>query len=74
MKFLETMSLNTKLTALIMAVAFFALMVGFTIITALDARHFREELIADSILNAKITAEYCIGDLAFGYQDEASQA
>ena len=74
MKFFETMSLNTKLTALIMAVAFFALIMGFAVITVLDARNFREDLVEESILNSKITAEYCIGDLAFGYKDEASQA
>lgn len=74
MKSLKNMSVNAKLTALIMAVAFFALILGFAVITALDARNFRQELIEDSILNARITAEYCVGDLAFGYEDEASQA
>ena len=74
MKSLENLSVNAKLTSLIMAVAFFALVLGFAVITALDTRNFRKELIEDSILNAKITAEYCIGDLVFEYEDEASQA
>ncbi len=73
MKFIKNMSVNTKLTSLIMAVAFFALVLGFAVITALDARNFRRELIKDSILHAKMSAEYCVGDLAFGYKDEATQ-
>ena len=68
---LKTMSLKAKLTSLIMTVAFFAMILGFAVITALDTVYFRKEMLDDYVLNAKMTAEYCVGDLVFGYKDEA---
>lgn len=73
MKGFRDITIPAKLTSLMLGAALLSLLTGFAVVTALDARSYRRELVNKVSLMARMYAEQCVADLAFGYRDETRQ-
>lgn len=73
MKGFRDITIPAKLTCLMLGAALVSLLSGFAVITALDARSYRRELVSKASLMARMYAEQCVAGLAFGYRDEVRQ-
>ncbi|MBF0406996.1 MAG: response regulator [Candidatus Riflebacteria bacterium] len=67
------MSISSKLTFVIVIVAFVALFIYFATVTMIDSRYSLLSLENQTIMLAKMAAEYNVSDLAFNYKKEAEQ-
>ena len=62
---LKNISIKNKLTAMILIITTIAIGSGFTVVIIKDTRMFKEELINNTMMNAKLIGEYCIVPLTF---------
>ncbi len=69
MKLLRDLSIKNKLIVLILLVALFALTSGLTVVIINDIKTFKEDMVNNTIINAKLIGEYCVYPLTF--QDQA---
>lgn len=65
MKFLYSLSIRTKIIAIIASVSLFAIILGFSIITINNISSFKKELINQNSLTAKLLSEYLHYSLTF---------
>lgn len=72
MRRLRDLPLPSQLLLMMLSVTLAALGAGLSVVTVLDLRSFRRDLLADASLRAKMAAEYSVADLAFGYRAEAA--
>ena len=69
MRFLPSLSIKIKLIALMLLVVLFAIGTGFAVFIINDIRTFKEEMINNTVVNARLIGEYCVTPLTF--QDKA---
>jgi signal transduction histidine kinase/DNA-binding response OmpR family regulator len=62
-------SIRNKLIGIIAAATLIPLAAGFTVVIVNDARALRRELVDNTVLIARVTAENSVGDLAFNDAD-----
>lgn len=70
---MKNMSIRVKLVLVISSVTVAALAVGMTVITFLEVKKIRDDVISETTLIARMAAEYSVSALAFGYKNEAEQ-
>ncbi len=71
MKYLQRLSIKTKLTLIIISVSLFAIILGFTIITFFNINNLKRDLVNQTSLIAKLLAEYSEYALLFDDTKEA---
>ena len=69
MKGLRGLSIRNKLVGIIAVATILPLAAGFTFVIMSDARALRRELVDNTVLIARVTAENSVGDLAFNDHD-----
>ena len=65
MRFLYSLSIRAKITAIIASVSLFAIILGFSIITINNISNFKKELVNQNSLTAKLLSEYLLYSLIF---------
>ena len=74
MSYFKHFSIKYKLISIIMLVACIALISGFTLVIINDIRSFKQDMVNNALVNAKLIGEYCITPLDFGYNNAAVDA
>ena len=64
-------SIRFELVGIILGVSATTILIGFALVTLIDAQTFRTDLRNNAILNAELVARYCAIPLAFEYEDDA---
>jgi len=64
-KMFFNLSIKGKLIVIMIFVAMLAIVIWFTLNTLMEIKTGREELLNNSVLNARFTAEYCVAPLIF---------
>ena len=67
-------SIKYKLIGIIMLVSGISLVAGFTLVIITDIRSFKQDMINNTVVNAKLMGEYCSTPLDFGYNNAAEEA
>ncbi len=70
-RWISNLSIKNKMIFVILFVAVISILLGFTIIIIRDIKNFRNDLVNDTMINAKLTGEYCISPLTFFDKDGA---
>ncbi len=69
-KWLQNLSIRSKLTLIISSTTVIILLFGFILLTVINRNDLRERMLDNARLIARVTANYCVSDLAF--EDKAS--
>ncbi|MBN2001265.1 PAS domain-containing protein [candidate division KSB1 bacterium] len=73
MKFIQNLSMRSKLIGIILFVTIIALISGFTIDIIEDIKTFRQELVNYTVATARVIGDYCSGALLFGDHNGAQK-
>lgn len=71
MKRIRDISLKNKLIMIILSVVMIAATTGFSIFIVSEHHNYRQKMKRQALLTAKLTGEYCVSPLDFGYPEEA---
>ncbi len=74
MNVFKKFSIKYKLISIIMLVSGISLISGFALVIITDLRSFKQEMINNAVINAKLMGEYCSTPLEFGYNNAAIEA
>ncbi len=67
------LTIRSKLVAIILTVAFVAIGLGFTFVIINDIRTFRENMIENTVINARLIGEYAVTPLVFNDPEGARE-
>ncbi len=67
------LSIKNKLVLIILIAAFIALGLGFTFVIINDIRTFREDMLYNTVINARLIGEYAVTPLVFNDQEGAGE-
>jgi PAS domain S-box-containing protein len=67
------LSIKNKLVVIILTVAFIATGLGFTFVIISDIRTFRENMVDNAVINARLIGEYAVTPLVFNDQKGAEE-
>ncbi|MEA3307818.1 MAG: ATP-binding protein [Elusimicrobiota bacterium] len=67
---IKDISINVKITALVVGVTFLALLLMFASLTWISSVRDRKHLVRNTTIAARMVAEYSVGSLAFSYEKE----
>ncbi len=67
MSILKNLSIRNKLIYIIWIVTFVAIFFGFAFVIFNDIKSFKQELVNNTLMNAKLMGEYCVTSLEFEY-------
>ncbi len=73
MSFFDNLSIKNKLTGIIILITLLTLAGGFTFVILNDIRTFKNDMVNDTKLLAKVTADYSVTDLAFNDKSASEQ-
>ncbi|MCP4215903.1 MAG: PAS domain S-box protein [bacterium] len=73
MKLLNRLSIKNKLVAMILLVAISAMGTGFGFISHKSIKTFKNDMIANITLQAKLIGEYCVAPLTFNFKSDADK-
>ena len=67
-----SLSIRSKIIGTIVVTAVLVLVGGFTFVMANDVRIYRQQIVANAVLLARVTGNSCVSELAFGDRQEAA--
>jgi len=73
MKLFHHFSIKSKLTAVILIVTVFAIVVGFGFVIYNNIETFKQDMVDNTILEAKLVGNYCVTPLDFNYPSHAEK-
>ena len=73
MNLMQNLSIKYKLITIILLVTTSALIIPFTIVIFNDLKTFRNDMMSNTIINARLMAEYCATPLEFGMVETAEE-
>jgi signal transduction histidine kinase/DNA-binding response OmpR family regulator len=67
-----SLSIRSKIIGTIVVTAVLVLVGGFAVVMANDVRIYRQQLVTNAVLLARVTGNSCVSELAFGDRKEAA--
>jgi len=65
MRFFLNLSIKNKLIGIVLLVTLLAIGVGFTLVITNDIKIFKEDMVDNTVLNARLIGDYCVVPLTF---------